>query len=90
MRNATLLALALAATATTTTLPTPADAGAWCAMYRRGSENCSYATLEQCLATVRGLPADCQPNPFPGTQFGLGGTWSSGPPDRIHRRYRGD
>jgi len=88
MRNATLLLLALATTASTASLPAPADAGSWCAMYRRGSENCSYNSLEQCLATVRGLPADCQPNPFPNTQFGRGGTWGSGPPDNNYRRNR--
>jgi len=31
----------------------------------------------------------CQPNPFPGTNFGRGGTWNSPPADRA-RRYRAD
>jgi hypothetical protein len=57
---------------------TQAAPGAWCAMYTRGSENCSYSSYAQCMATVRGLPAFCQPNPFPNTEFGRGGTWTEG------------
>ena len=49
-----------------------------------GSENCGFATMEQCLAQVRGLGGWCRPNPYPGTAFGTGGTWSSPP-----RQYRG-
>jgi uncharacterized protein DUF3551 len=57
-----------------------AAAGPWCATYsRRGSENCGYATLDQCRAQVSGLGGWCRPNPFPGTAFGTSGTWSSGP-----------
>ena len=65
-----------------------ASAGPWCAMYTRGSENCGYSTYEQCRAAVSGLRAFCQPNPYPGTNFGTGsGTWgSAGSP----RRSRGD
>jgi hypothetical protein len=65
------------------TLPV-ADAAAasnrWCAVYnRRGgtSENCGYATLNQCRAQVLGLGGWCRPNPFPGTAFGTGRTWSA-------------
>jgi Protein of unknown function (DUF3551) len=58
---------------------TEAAAGSWCASYRRGIENCSYSSLEQCRAQVLGLGGGCRPNPFPGTAFGTGGTWSSGP-----------
>ena len=54
--------------------------GSWCATYfRRGAgvdDNCSYATQQQCLAQVRGLGGFCQPNPFPGTAYGTGYTWS--------------
>ena len=67
------------------TLPVT-DAGAasnaWCAVYNRQggtSENCGYATLNQCRAQVPGLGGWCRPNPFPGTAFGTGRTWSSGP-----------
>ena len=54
----------------------------WCATYgRKGiSDNCSYATQQQCLAQVWGLGGFCRPNPFPGTAYGTGGSWSSGPP----------
>jgi hypothetical protein len=51
---------------------TQAAAGEWCAMYARGSENCSYSSYAQCMETVRGLRASCQRNPFPGTNFGRG------------------
>lgn len=56
----------------------------WCASYggpRSGvSENCSYATQQQCLATTFGRGGYCHPNPFPGTAYGTGYTWSKGPP----------
>jgi hypothetical protein len=70
------------------TLPvTDADAASnsWCATTPKRSENCGYATLDQCRAYVLGLGGWCRPNPFPGTAFGTSGTWSSGPP----RQYRG-
>src|SRR5262249_54721017 len=53
----------------------------WCASYgRKGiSDNCSYTTEQQCLAQVWGLGGWCRPNPFPGTAYGTGYTWSSGP-----------
>src|SRR5262245_41982029 len=56
----------------------------WCASVPKRSENCGYATLDQCRAYVLGLGGWCRPNPFPGTAFGTSGTWSSGPP----RQYR--
>ena len=45
----------------------------WCATYgRKGiSDNCSYATQQQCLAQVWGLGGFCRPNPFPGSAYGL-------------------
>src|SRR6516164_4429763 len=54
----------------------------WCATYgRKGiSDNCSYATQQQCLAQVWGLGGFCRPNPFPGTAYGTGYSWTSGPP----------
>jgi len=59
----------------------------WCASYpKRGVENCSYTSFNQCYQTVLGLGGFCRPNPFPGTAFGTGGTWSSGPP-RQSRGY---
>jgi Protein of unknown function (DUF3551) len=63
-------------------------AGQWCATYsgrKGGSENCGYATFDQCRATVSGVGGSCRPNPFPGTAFGTGGTWGAGP----SRQYRG-
>jgi len=54
----------------------------WCSTFpSKGiSDNCTYATQQQCLAYVWGLGGFCQPNPFPGTAYGTGYTWSSRPP----------
>jgi hypothetical protein len=46
------------------------------------SDNCTYATQQQCLAYVWGLGGFCRPNPFPGTAYGTGYSWSSGPARR--------
>lgn len=73
----------------TALLVTDADAAnnSWCAVYsRRGVENCTYATQRQCLDRVLGTDAWCRPNPFPGTAYGTGGSWSSGPPRQDQRR----
>jgi Protein of unknown function (DUF3551) len=72
-----------------TVLVTDANAASnACAVYsKRGTENCGYATLDQCRAQVLGLGGWCRPNPFPGTAFGTGGTWSSGPPRQKQRGY---
>jgi hypothetical protein len=63
---------------------TAGASNSWCASYggpRSGvSENCSYATQQQCLATTFGRGGYCHPNPFPGTAYGTGYTWSKGPP----------
>ena len=75
------------------TLPvadTAAASNAWCAVYsRRGgtSENCGYATLNQCRGQVLGLGGWCRPNPFPGTAFGTSRTWSQGPPPQRRGGY---
>ena len=69
---------------------TDAGAASWCAFYTGkalgGSENCGFATIEQCLAQVRGLGGWCRPNPFPGTAFGTSGTWGSGPSRAVQER----
>ena len=72
------------------TLPvTDADAASnrWCATAPKRSENCGYATLDQCRAYVLGLGGCCRPNPFPGTAFGTSGTWASGPPRQYRSGY---
>src|SRR6516165_5353674 len=53
----------------------------WCATYgRKGiNDNCSYSSFDQCWATVLGRGGFCRPNPFPGTAYGTGYTWGSGP-----------
>jgi Protein of unknown function (DUF3551) len=65
--------------------------GGWCANYGTGhsGSDCSFNSFEQCQATLSGLSGFCQPNPFPSTNFGRGGTWSSLPAERG-RPYRGD
>jgi len=52
--------------------------GSWCATYSwKGiNDNCSFATQQQCLAQVWGLGGFCRPNPFSGTPYGTGYTWS--------------
>jgi hypothetical protein len=59
----------------------------WCAVTPKRSENCGYATLDQCRAYMLGLGSWCRPNPFPGTAFGTSGTWSSGPPRQNRGGY---
>ena len=56
MRAIGLVSITLAIVALTAT-DAGAASGRWCASYRRGSENCGYATLEQCQAQVLGLAA---------------------------------
>src|ERR1700730_13717584 len=43
------------------------------------NENCTFATFEQCQATVWGVGGWCRPNPFPNTAFGTGWSWSQPP-----------
>ena len=64
-----------------------AASNAWCASYKRGVQNCSYATQQQCLAQVWGLGGFCRPNPFPGTAYGTGYTWSSRPARQTRGGY---
>src|SRR5215831_14920195 len=52
----------------------------WCAVHpRHGGENCGYTSFDQCWATIGSEGGWCRPNPFPGTPFGTGYTWSPGP-----------
>jgi len=38
----------------------------WCATYTKPeNENCTFATFEQCQATVWGVGGWCRPNPLP-------------------------
>ena len=65
-----LLLGALSSVAATLVGPAPAHAEIqypWCAVYGGGMDGfsttvCSFDTIEQCLATVRGLGGMCQPN----------------------------
>ena len=51
--------------------------GSWCAVHpRHGGENCGYKSFDQCWATIGSEGGWCRPNPFPGTPYGTGYTWS--------------
>ena len=80
MRVAGLVSITLVTITLVTMVLTATDAaaGSWCAVYsgrKGGSENCTFATLDQCRAQVSGIGGWCRPNPFPGTAFGTSGTW---------------
>ena len=48
--------------------PAAAQTYLWCAYYNfggmggGGAENCGWATIEQCIATVSGIGGSCGPN----------------------------
>jgi hypothetical protein len=50
--------------------PAAAQTYPWCAYYNfggmggGGAENCGWATIEQCMATVSGIGWSCGPNPM--------------------------
>jgi hypothetical protein len=48
--------------------PAEAQSGGWCAYLNGGghdgSRECGFATLQQCLATVRGVGGNCSPSPY--------------------------
>jgi hypothetical protein len=49
----------------------------WCAVHpRHGGENCGYTSFDQCWATIGAEGGWCRPNPFSGTPYGTGYTWS--------------
>ena len=48
--------------------PAAAQTYPWCAYYNfgmsgGGADNCGWATIEQCMATVSGIGGSCGPNP---------------------------
>jgi hypothetical protein len=86
MRTTGLITLMLAATGLTGSAA-GAQGGSWCATYTRGIENCVYSSYAQCQATASGLGGLCQPNPFPGSNFGTSaGSWGSTDAPRRSRR----
>ena len=48
--------------------PAEAQSGGWCAYLdgggHDGGRECGFATLQQCLATVRGVGGNCGPSPY--------------------------
>jgi len=82
MRTTPLFLITLAALSLPT-IGARAD-GSWCASYGSGfsGTNCSFSSFEQCRATLSGIGGFCRPNPYPGTNYGRAGTWSSAPIER--------
>jgi len=52
--------------------------GSWCATYpdQGLNDNCSYSSFNQCYQTILGRGGFYRPNPFPGTPYGTGYSWS--------------
>jgi Protein of unknown function (DUF3551) len=48
--------------------PAAAQSGGWCAYINEGGHggyrSCGFATLQQCLANVRGIGGNCSPSPY--------------------------
>ena len=65
--------------------------GSWCATYpAQGlNDNCGYSSFNQCYQTaVLGRGGFCRPNPFPGTPYGTGYTWSGSEALELRRVRR--
>jgi hypothetical protein len=63
-----LLILVVLATGVCIEKPAEAQSGGWCAYLNGGghdgSRECGFATLQQCLAQVRGVGGNCSPSPY--------------------------
>lgn len=63
-----LLILVVFAAGTSIEKPAQAQGGGWCADLNMGghggARNCGFATLQQCLAYVRGIGGSCSPSPY--------------------------
>lgn len=63
-----LFVLAILAAGVYTDKPAQAQSGGWCAYLNEGghggARNCGFATLQQCLANVRGIGGNCSPSPY--------------------------
>jgi Protein of unknown function (DUF3551) len=63
-----LLILAVLAVDVCFESPAEAQSGGWCAYLdgggHDGGRECGFATLQQCLATVRGVGGNCSPSPY--------------------------
>jgi hypothetical protein len=89
MRTTPLVLIAFVALSLSTTAASADRNGSWCANFGTGHSgiNCSFNSMDQCQATLLGLSGWCEPNPYPGTGYGRGGTWNS-PPAARSRAYR--
>jgi hypothetical protein len=64
-----LFAIIVSALAAVVCIEKSAEArnGGWCAYYNMGDmsgRKCGFATLQQCLADVRGIGGNCSPSPY--------------------------
>jgi hypothetical protein len=60
-------AIAVVAAVVVTEKPAEAQGGGWCAYLNGGDDGgreCGFATLQQCLAEVRGVGGNCSPSPY--------------------------
>ena len=61
-------AIAVVAAVVVTERPAEAQSGGWCAYFDEGAgggdRECGFATLQQCLADVRGVGGNCSPSPY--------------------------
>ena len=53
----------------------------------RHQRQLQFCHATKCLAQVWGLGGFCRPNPFPGSAYGTGYTWSSAPPRQTRGGY---
>jgi hypothetical protein len=62
----TLTAIAILAVALVIDAGGPVEAAQWCAWFTGNdySSDCSYYTLPQCVATIRGVGGYCAPNVY--------------------------
>src|SRR5262249_6398670 len=88
MRTIPFVLIAFVALSLPTSVARAEANGGWCANYGTGHSgvNCSYASQQQCLASVSGVYGFCTPNPYPGTGYGRGGSWNL-PPSGPARGY---
>lgn len=91
MRTIPFVLITLIALSLSTTAASAGGNGSWCANFGTGHSgiNCSFKSFEQCRETVSGIYGFCQPNPYPGTGYGRGGSWNLAPTGRA-RAYRAE
>lgn len=86
--TAALFVTAMLMGLTGTTRPAAAIEYPWCAQYSGedggGGRNCGFVSWEQCMATVRGMGGDCEPNLFYNGSNGPDGRHAKSTAKRRH------